>query len=55
MPFKSEAQKRWMYINHPEMAEEWERHTPKGEKLPKRVKKASSKKKARRASRKAKG
>lgn len=38
MPFKSEAQRRWMYENKPEMAREWEKHTPKGKKLPKRVK-----------------
>lgn len=39
MPFKSEAQRRWMWANHPEMARRWARHTPKGIKLPKRVKK----------------
>ena len=38
MPFKSEAQRKWMYANHPDMAKEWESHTPKGEKLPKRKK-----------------
>jgi hypothetical protein len=38
MPFKSQAQRRWMYANHPEMAEEWSEHTPKGAKLPERVK-----------------
>lgn len=37
MPFKSEAQRRWMHANHPEMAKEWEAHTPAG-KLPARVK-----------------
>ncbi len=36
MPFKSEAQREWMYANHPEMAKRWEKETPK--KLPKRVK-----------------
>jgi hypothetical protein len=36
-PFKSEAQRRWMHANHPDMAEEWESHTPKGAKLPKHV------------------
>ena len=40
MPFKSEAQRKWMWANDPEMAKEWEEHTPKGTKLPKRVKKA---------------
>jgi len=28
-----------MYANKPEMAKKWEKHTPKGTKLPKRVKK----------------
>ena len=39
MPFKSQAQRKWMYENHPEMAKRWEKHTPKGKKLPKHVKK----------------
>lgn len=34
MPFKSKAQRRWMYATHPQMAKEWEEHTPKGKKLP---------------------
>lgn len=38
--FKSEAQRGWMYDNHPAMAERWQAHTPKGKKLPKHVKKA---------------
>lgn len=42
MPFKSEQQRKWMYANKPEMAREWEAHTPKDKKLPKRVKKADS-------------
>jgi hypothetical protein len=29
-----------MYANHPDMAKEWEEHTPKGKKLPEKVKKA---------------
>ena len=36
MPFKSQAQKRWMYANKPEMAKEWEDDTPKG-RLPSRI------------------
>lgn len=40
MPFKSEAQRRWMYANHPRMAREWSAHTPKGAELPEKVKKA---------------
>lgn len=38
-PFKSEAQKKWMYANKPAMAKEWQSETPKGKKLPKKVKK----------------
>jgi len=37
MPFKSEAQRRWMWINEPEMAQRWEAETPK-KKLPMRIK-----------------
>lgn len=37
MPFKSEAQRRWMHKNKPSMAKEWEEHTPKDKKLPKKV------------------
>lgn len=37
MPFKSQAQRKFMYSKHPEMAKEWEKKTPKGKKLPKKV------------------
>ncbi len=37
MPFKSQAQRRYMYKNLPEIAAQWEKETPKGTKLPKRV------------------
>lgn len=40
MPFKSEAQRRYMWMKHPEIAREFEKHTPKGKKLPKHAKKA---------------
>jgi hypothetical protein len=43
MPFKSEAQKGWMYATHPKMAKQWQEHTPKDEKLPARIKKKSIK------------
>jgi hypothetical protein len=36
----SKAQRRWMWANDPEMAKEWEAHTPKGKKLPEHVKRA---------------
>ena len=38
MPFKSLAQRAWMYAQKPEMAKQWEKETPKG-KLPKKKKK----------------
>lgn len=44
MPFKSQAQRKWMYAKDPEMAARWEDETPKGKKLPKKVKKKNGKK-----------
>lgn len=41
MPFKSKAQREWMYANHPDMAKKWQADTPKGKKLPQKVKKKS--------------
>ncbi len=38
MPFKSKAQRRYMYAKKPELAKEFEEHTPKGKKLPEKVK-----------------
>ena len=35
MPFKSEAQRRWMYSNKPKMAKEWQKETS-NKNLPKR-------------------
>lgn len=37
MPFKSEAQRKFMYANDPKMAAKWEKKTPKGKALPKKV------------------
>jgi hypothetical protein len=34
MPFKSQAQRGFMYAKHPKLAKEFEAATPKGEKLP---------------------
>lgn len=39
MPFKSEAQRKYLYANKPELAKEFESKTPKKKKLPKKVKK----------------
>lgn len=38
MPFKSEAQRGYMYANHPKLAKEFQSATPKGKKLPYHVK-----------------
>lgn len=35
-PFRSKAQRKWMYATHPEMAKRWEKETPKTNKLPER-------------------
>ena len=43
MPFKSIAQRGWMYSNKPKMAKQWERDTPKGKKLPNKVNKKRGK------------
>ena len=38
MPFKSEAQRRYLWANEPDVAQEFADATPKGAKLPARVK-----------------
>lgn len=38
MPFKSKAQRAWMYVHHPKIAAKWQKETGK-KKLPRRVKK----------------
>ena len=37
MPFKSAAQRNFLFANHPEIAERWAKETPKG-KLPYHIK-----------------
>ena len=37
MPFKSKAQRRWMYTNKPEMAKEFEKETSNPDSLPNRL------------------
>jgi len=39
MPFKSIAQRKWMFANKPAMAKRWAKEAPKGKKLPNKVKK----------------
>jgi len=41
MPFQSQAQRGFMYSQHPEIAKEFEAKTPKGKKLPQHKKKHS--------------
>lgn len=38
MPFKSELQRRYLFANKPELAKEFASKTPKGKKLPMKVK-----------------
>jgi len=44
VPFKSQAQRKFMYAKHPKMAKEFESATPKGKKLPQHVKQKGKKK-----------
>ena len=37
MPFESQAQRGYLYANHPEVAKEFQAATPKGAKLPEHV------------------
>lgn len=39
MPFKSQAQRAYMYIHHPAIAKRWSREYPNQGKLPKHAKK----------------
>lgn len=38
MPMKSQAQRAYLWAKHPKVAREFENKTPKGVKLPKKVK-----------------
>jgi hypothetical protein len=38
VPFKSAAQRKYLFAKHPEIAEEFAAKTPKGKKLPEHVK-----------------
>lgn len=38
MPFKSKAQRGYLFANNPKVAKEFATETPKGTKLPERVK-----------------
>lgn len=51
MPFKSKAQRRWMFANHPRMAERWQADTPKNAPLPERKKGSAYRRQAQRSKR----
>lgn len=42
MPFKSQAQRKWMFANDPEMAHRWANETPDIKDLPEKVKKVKA-------------
>jgi hypothetical protein len=54
MPFKSQAQRREMFANQPEIAKRWAKETPNEKALPEKVKKKKPKKKAKTKARKRK-
>lgn len=39
MPFKSQAQRRYLYSQHPDVAAKFQAETPRGMKIPEKVKK----------------
>lgn len=43
MPLKSKAQRRFLHARKPKLAEEFEKKTPKGKKLPERARKRKKK------------
>ncbi len=43
MPFKSEAQRKYLYANEPAVAKKFAAETPKGAKLPEKVKQSKRK------------
>ena len=44
MPFRSEAQRRFLWAKHPAIAQEFASHTPKNAKLPMHIRRAAMKK-----------
>lgn len=43
MPFKSEAQRKYLYATHPKLAEKFQKETPKDADLPEHVAKGEKK------------
>lgn len=54
MPFKSSAQRAYMFLHHPEIAKRWAKEFPNQKKLPKHVKKKSKLAKRRKTTKKKK-
>ena len=46
MPFKSKAQKKYLYATNPKLAKKFQKKTPKGTKLPNNVNNRSYRRKA---------
>jgi hypothetical protein len=44
VPFESEAQRKYLFATHPEIARRWAKLTPKSKKLPKHKRKEAKKK-----------
>lgn len=44
MPFKSEAQRKFLFAKHPKIAKKFAKITPKEKKLPKKLKKSNNEK-----------
>lgn len=42
MPFRSSAQRRFLFLKHPDIAKRWAQETPKGAKLPEHVQKKAA-------------
>ena len=49
MPFKSQAQRKFMYAKHPGIAKKWSKEYPNQGKLPKHVKRSLKKAKYKKA------
>lgn len=48
MPLRSKAQRRKLWATNPKLARKFERHTPKGKKLPERKRRRSASRKRKR-------
>jgi hypothetical protein len=39
VPYRSQSQRAYLHAKHPKIAARWDKETPKGKKLPKKVRK----------------